>query len=222
VNDETLPTMGATDALAALTEADAERFRLVVTPDPDADGPIQWGHLAVWDLAQPWERGGLTVGNGDDPVNLSSAFDRFRERFDTDAAVAALTRYAAVFHGVLVRRWQPTGYSQSDWADALVYLLSPEERAATLAEQAEPLDAWLVDADAWFRGDVYGVRLERDIEWMPTEGGDARMHTWETVEECALWGNYLTRAYTAADVAAQDFGVPEAFAAAVRVVEADQ
>lgn len=216
-----LPGLTEADALATLSPADADRFRLVVTHDPDADGPFQWGHLVAVDVVTAYGgHAGDRFAYGTDDLGLTEALARFCDRIpaepghwaNPDAAAEAAIRWAAIFHGVTVRRVAFHGVSQGDWSDCLVYLQDADERRG---EQAEPLDAWIGDARAWYSGEVYGVRLDR----LTAEG------EWTTEPDCDVWGFYLDaygpRRYTAADAAVDAYGLPRAFAEGIPVVYAD-
>lgn len=206
-----LPGLTTADALASLTPADADRFRLVVIPDDEPSNPLDDGGVTVVDLLSRWQ-GGNTPTSGTDPIGLRSAVARFSERLpDDDHISAAAIRWAAVFHGVAVQRWQPQGSVQSAWGDGLAYFDDEDMRAEALSPQGDMLRSALASGDAWYRGEVYGVRFERLVD------ADLFGDAWETVEE--VWGHYLTRDYTAAHAAADIYGVPLDFAQALPVVE---
>jgi hypothetical protein len=218
---DALPGLEPWHALETLTTADADRFRFVVTPDTDADGPLEWGGVTCVPVHEGSNRSDGTPSGGSDPLHLADALERFGEGVvpvvgrwrNTDGAADALIRWARIFHGREVARWQ-CNVSQSTWVDALVYLEEEADRG-----NLEALTATVETLSAWARGEVYGVRLERNV----TASADAMVGeyapVWVDVEECDVWGVYLDRTYTPADLAAQQFGVPLEFARAVDVVD---
>lgn len=226
-----LPGLSESDALATLTPADADRFRIVVTPDADADNPLDWGGVLLVGVARHTGGGRFSDGTPDDtadPLELAHALDRFSDALvppaghwvDRDASAEAVIRWARVFHGVTVARWA-VSLDQSTYVDALVYLEADAERAGDPADQARTLAGFVSTLTQWGRGDVVTVSLERDAAEDRWEGSD-----WQPVGDLgSLGGCYLEPAgrdgtgYTAAACVADHWGVPRAFADAVPVVE---
>ena len=65
--------------------------------------------------------------------------------------------------------------------------------------------------EQWRAGEVYGVIVERKVDWIRVGAGDGEklpdtMTTWEEVD--SIWGCYLDDTYTARVVANEYFGIP--------------
>ena len=65
--------------------------------------------------------------------------------------------------------------------------------------------------EQWRAGEVYGVIVERKVDWTRMGAGDGEklpdtMTTWEEID--SIWGCYLDDTYTARVVANEYFGIP--------------
>ena len=83
---------------------------------------------------------------------------------------------------------------------------SSAENPLTWGDHVKPGDKVM---QRWESGEVYGVILERRVEWKPVDEAQASRGiktTWE--EDESLWGCYLDEKYTARVVANEHWGVP--------------
>ena len=204
--------------------------RIVVEYDPYPENPRTW--------AEPLT-GALTV-NGDrntiktEPVHsfpgdLEGAWDRLPAAYwGTTSDREPVTRWARIFYSITL-----------DYADGTYWWADPSEIALNWPElvQGTPeyvereklvIEAEQAEYRAWAEGEVYVVSLERsegyakisniDAEWIDALGSnDPDLTVWETVE--ALGGNYLTREYTAQQVAGEHFDLTTAERAALGLTE---
>jgi hypothetical protein len=156
------------------------------------DGPFDWGVLFVQTLRKDSHMSELTTDDGHRAAikeiqehNPYTSYEGYsRERLDKrnaweqDAIRKHLTRagYDCTFA-------QLRGYSQGEWLDAVIYA-----KAGDVGDWAATVD----EVDAWFRGDVYTVTLERLEVYTSTSGNE--LTQWETID--ALGGVILTEPLT--------------------------
>lgn len=91
----------------------------------------------------------------------------------------------------------------NDTTRILVYIDEDAEDPRTWGDHVTDDDPAVI---AWRHGDVYGVAVERLIEYVRVDTG-ATMSQWEETD--SLWGCYLDDTYTARAVAAEYFDMPE-------------
>jgi hypothetical protein len=156
------------------------------------DGPFDWGVLFVQTLRKDSGMSELTTDDGHRAAireiqehNPYTSYDGYsRERLtkrnlsEQDAIRKHLTR--AGFDCTFA---ELRGYSQGEWLDAVIYA-----KAGDVGDWAATVN----EIDAWFRGDVYTVTLERLEVYTSTSGNE--LTQWETID--ALGGVILTEPLT--------------------------
>lgn len=84
-----------------------------------------------------------------------------------------------------------TGATQVEtyWSDSYWYVTydAADWREAVGAPEG---GAGMSEYKAWINGEVYGYAIQKLVAWVPEGGGDARMATWESVEDEGCWGFY--------------------------------
>jgi hypothetical protein len=114
-------------------------------------------------------------------------------------------RWARVFHDITLVWDHETGSYW--WADpAFMAENHPTLTAGSdeyVAMEKEVIDADLTTYKTWANGDVYGVILERSVEWLKLDGSEDKRTEWDQAD--ALFGCYLDEKYTAKQVAAEHF-----------------
>jgi hypothetical protein len=111
-----------------------------------------------------------------------------------------VVRWARIFH-VLTLEW--------DAEHGGFWFVSPSHNDADPSNDAiEIIKAERSVYETWAKGEVYGVVLERRVEWKPVSETDQPRGiktTWEDDE--SIWGCYLDDTYTAESVAKEHWGV---------------
>lgn len=144
------------------------------------DGPFDWGVLFVQTLRKDSGMSELTTDDGHRAAikeiqehNPYTSYDGYsRERLtkrnlsEQDAIRKHLTR--AGFDCTFA---ELRGYSQGEWLDAVIYA-----KAGDVGDWAATVN----EIDAWFRGDVYTVTLERLEVYTSTSGNE--LTQWETID----------------------------------------
>ena len=180
------------------------RARIVVDMDPhepedDGQSPI----LRV-DLRHGLAREHVMRGGGSDAhweSLVEAAWNHLEERYGSHhmrgatTTLEAFTRYLRLFHGVTtVEDWASEDYlyvtyDPAGWREYVG--LTDEHLQAHPDVKTVGLDEWR----AYCEGDVYGIVVERDVEWRRVtdvedddDDDDDTMHTWEDV--ASLWGFY--------------------------------
>jgi hypothetical protein len=156
------------------------------------DGPFDWGVLFVQTLRKDAYMGELTTNDGHRAAireiqehNPFTSFDGYsyerlarRDAWEREAITKHLTRagFDCTFADL-------RGYSQGEWLDAVIYA-----KAGDITDWAGVAE----EADAWFRGDVYSLHLER-LETYKSQYGN-ELTQWETLEvySCNILPNGLT------------------------------
>ena len=220
------PRTWAEPLTGALT-VDGQRNRIATEPIHSFPGDLESANnrLVSWRATKGMHRG----SHGSAP-RLIDGRDKW-PRSDSAYAVsddALVTRWARIFHSITL-----------DYADGTFWWADPSEMAANWPELVQGTPEYVereklvIKGDqaeywAWAEGEVYDVCLQRsegyakisniDAEWIDALGSnDPDLVVWELVE--ALGGNYLTREYTAQQVAGEHFDLTPAERAALGLTE---
>lgn len=167
-----------TDEMVIETSED-KRFRVRLAQDQDAQSPRRDSDCLLGHA--------VTVPHSDfedvdeDGGPLADGWDRIKDR---DDAMELFTRWARIFHGAVTETFTPYDGPKSVW-----YMLP--EQIKEVGPGTTPLK-YLQDEIEEYRGwrddEVYGWIIEKNVEWVPKDGGDASMSTWEQVEDGSCWG----------------------------------
>jgi hypothetical protein len=151
----------------------------------------------------------------------------YRKTFDPEVRVE---RWARAFHGLrIVFDAEHGGYWFVAGADeatrqtpinaasrALFYDNWPELVPGTpehIDKQLEVIAQEQETSRQWAEGEVYGVILDRLVEWVRPDTGASR-EEWDEVE--SIWGCYLDKDYTAEVVAGEYFDLTDEEEAAIK------
>lgn len=130
----------------------------------------------------------------------------------------AVIRWARIFHDTTLEFHEGGQYHRGYWFVPREVMLENWPDLVPGTDEYVSMEHLLIEQDratyqAYVDGEVYGVVLERKVEWVPANPDlvtaflpeDPTMDTWVEVE--ALWGNYLTGFGTAFERAAVQVGV---------------
>lgn len=121
-------------------------------------------------------RGQRYVDVDEDGGPLQDAWDRVADR---DDAVEVFTRYARIFHGVVVVEDRPVDGAWSLW------YMTPEQIKEVSTPPEEFISSEIQEYRNWAEGEVYVSVIEERATWARAEVSKAgTMQTWETVESC--------------------------------------
>lgn len=158
----------------------SETLRVAAYPDYDASGPFDWDSVFVQTLRNADRLSPLTSDDGHaGPIaeiihnNPFWSFDGYsrelldkRDEWNREAITKHLTRA-----GFDCRFLELRGNSQGEWHDIVIYAT-----AGDITEWA----AFEREIEAWYRGEVYWLALER-LETYKNENGKT-ISQWETVD----------------------------------------
>jgi hypothetical protein len=178
-----------------------ETSRLRVKYDTDASNPRDDGYMVT---------GALTVSGPRNEIDVLTVYgfpgdlEHAHNLLEGDAV-----RWARVFHDITLvwdqargtYWWADPEQMKSNWPELTV---GSDEYVAKEREVIES-EQWTYST--WCDGDVYGVILERAVEWRRVSDEGASRMEWEEAD--ALWGCYLGEKYTAKQVAAESFDLTE-------------
>lgn len=150
------------------------RVRLEVDRDPSNPRTDQDCNLA--NVITPKGQRFIDVDKDGGP--LQDEWDRLFDFYDKDKAIRVFTRWARTFHGTTIAEKRP-----NDGAWSLWYVM-PDNLSETTATAQEVIETEFGEYRAWAEGDVYGVIVEKSVEWASEDGDEAT--AWETVDAC--WG----------------------------------
>lgn len=173
-------------------------YRLKLIQDIDSENPLTWSgdNYAVVSLER-WGRLAVEGSLADTVTRTALEKSLNYAENDDDFYSAAVKHFQRRGYLAIEREWR--GYCQGDYKR---YIL-----AIDVKDETGPgyIDGMAETYEQWLSGDVYGVILQRLTTWT-SEHGDVT-ETWDDVPDCALWGCYLNKDYTALDVAREHFGV---------------
>lgn len=187
----------------------SETLRVAAYWDYDASGPFDWGTVFVQTLHNADRLNPLTSDDGhagpigeilhNNPFTSFNGYSREqldkRNEWERDAITKHLTRAGYDCHFIELR-----GYMQGEWHDIVVY-----------AEAGDITD-WAAmerEIEAWYRGEVYWLALER-LETYRNENGNT-ITQWEAGD--TIGGIYLLDGLTR-ELASEFFNIDAATVAA--------
>lgn len=187
----------------------SETLRVAAYWDYDASGPFDWGTVFVQTLRNADRLNPLTSDDGhagpigeishNNPFTSFNGYSREqldkRNEWERDAITKHLTR-----GGFECRFLELRGNSQGEWHDIVIYA-----ETGNITEWA----AMEREIEAWYRGEVYWLALER-LETYRNENGNT-ITQWETVD--AIGEIYLLDGLTR-ELASEFFNIDAATVAA--------
>jgi hypothetical protein len=188
-----------------------ETSRLRVEYDTDATNPRE-DYAATGALTVAGPRNTIDVlpayefpGNLDAAHGLLFHFNRSQRVASYNPGGDQVIRWARIFYDITLVWDQELG---TYWWTNPAFMAEnhPTLTAGTpeyVAMEREVIESDLTTYKTWANGDVYGVILERSIEWLKLDGSEGKRTDWE--QEDSLWGCYLDDEYTAKQVAAEHF-----------------
>lgn len=183
-----------------------ETTRLVVTADYGSENPLNWDDSQIFYKTDGGWRYGPHWAEYDFETLPAEAIGDGADYLSDSELEEALIKHCKR-QGLAAKALTLLGYSQGDYTRG-VYCWSPE----TYGDMSEALEAY-------FRGDVYCVELQRAVRYIRaaedgTVNPEGSITEWETSD--ALGGCYLDQKYTAANVALDIFALTEAETAALK------
>jgi hypothetical protein len=159
----------------------SDTLRVAAYYDYMPDGPFDWGTLFVQTLEHDRFISELSTDDGHrEPIheilhqNPFTSFDGYsRDRLTKrdNWREAAITKHLnrAGFDCIFA---ELRGYSQGDWANVVIYA-----NAGDITDWA----GIVPEVNAWFRGDIYSLHLERLEVYTSNSGNE--LTQWETIDQ---------------------------------------
>lgn len=177
------------------TIAVGDRFRVGLHADLDAENPRILSDPATGAFTHgrsPYaSEQVIDVEPGrDDHLDVSYAYERADERANTAHPELVVIRWARIFYQVtVIDDGRTLWWVDREWMRDIHPDLEPGTPKYVAAE-LEVIAADQAEYKTWAEGDVYGITIERKVDWTRIGPGDPdRLTTWENVD--ALWGIYF-------------------------------
>lgn len=153
-------------------------YRVRLERDEDASNPRTEYDNAGHALTVP---GMQYIDVDEDGGPLSEAWSRhFKDR---DNGMELFIRWARITHNA----WTET-HTPYDGANSVWYILPAEVEKHGITDPLACLRGEIAEYRAWCVGDVWGYIIERSVDWHRDDDPDAKMTTWEQVDDGSCWG----------------------------------